>query len=170
ITAFGEVGVYRAKTRAYQAPNNTTSAQVLTAPASNYWNPFGAATFANGTANPNRLAGTTAPATGLSVNLTSYDFVDVGKQQVDVTNNETRFLGGLRGKVAGWKWESALLYSRASVKDVSDGIGATALAKQLALSTPDAYNPFNGGTLANPSVGDATPSSQAAINAIKIKT
>lgn len=170
ITAFGEVGVYRAKTRAYQAPNNTTSAQVLTAPASNYWNPFGAATFANGTANPNRLAGTTAPATGLSVNLTSYDFVDVGKQQVDVTNNETRFLGGLRGKVAGWKWESALLYSRASVKDVSDGISATALAKQLALSTPDAYNPFNGGTLANPSVGDATPSSQAAINAIKIKT
>jgi iron complex outermembrane receptor protein len=170
ITAFGEVGVYHAKTRSFQAPVTTTSAQVLTAPASNYWNPFGPVTFANGAANPNRLAGINAPAGGLAVTLTSYDFADVGKQQVDVTNDQTRFLAGLRGQALGWKWESALLYSHAQVKDVSDGISATALQKQLALSTPDAYNPFNGGTVANPSVGDATASSQAAIDAIRIKS
>lgn len=169
ITAFGEVGVYHAKTRSFQAPVTTTSAQVLTAPASNYWNPFGPVTFAGGAANPNRLAGINAPATGLAVTLNSYDFADVGKQRVDVTNDQTRFLAGLRGQLMGWKWESALLYSEAKVKDVSDGISATALQKQLALSTPDAYNPFNGGTVANPSVGDATPSSQAAIDAIRIK-
>ncbi|HWU79394.1 MAG TPA: TonB-dependent receptor, partial [Caulobacter sp.] len=170
ITAFGEVGVYHAKTRSFQAPVTTTSAQVLTAPASNYWNPFGPVTFAGGAANPNRLAGINAPAAGLAVTLTSYDFADVGKQRVDVTNDQTRFLAGLRGQALGWKWESALLYSQAKVKDVSDGISATALQKQLALSTPDAYNPFNGGTVANPSVGDATPSSRAAIDAIRIKS
>ena len=170
ITAFGEAGVYHAKTRSFQAPVTTTSAQVLTAPASNYWNPFGPVTFAGGAANPNRLAGINAPAAGLAVTLNSYDFADVGKQRVDVTNDQTRFLAGLRGQALGWKWESALLYSQAKVKDVSDGISATALQKQLALSTPDAYNPFNGGTVANPSVGDATPSSQAAIDAIRIKS
>ncbi|MET3664965.1 TonB-dependent receptor [Caulobacter sp. 1776] len=170
ITAFGEAGVYHAKTRAFQSPVTTTSAQVLTAPASNYWNPFGPTTFASGAANPNRLAGTTAPAAGLAVTLNSYDFVDAGKQQVDVTNDQTRFLAGLRGEALGWKWESALLYSHARVQDVSDGISATALQKQLALSTPDAYNPFNGGAVDNPSVGDATPSSKAAIDAIRIKS
>jgi iron complex outermembrane receptor protein len=170
ITTFGEVGVYHAKTKAFQAPATTTSAQVITAPASNYWNPFGPTTFAGGAVNPNRLAGTTAPATGLAVTLTSYDFVDAGKQEVDVTNDQTRFLAGVRGDLAGWKWESALLYSQAKVKDVSDGISATAVQKQLALSTPDAYNPFNGGTVGNPSLGDATPSSQAAIDAIRFKS
>lgn len=170
ITAFGEVGVYHAKTKSYQAPVTTTSAQVITAPASNYWNPFGPTTFASGAANPNRIAGTTAPAAGLAVTLTSYEFVDVGKQQVDVTNDQTRFLAGLRGEALGWKWESALLYSHAEVKDVSDGVSATAVQKQLALSTSDAYNPFNGGTVGNPSVGDATPNSQAAIDAIRIKS
>ncbi|WP_297507792.1 TonB-dependent siderophore receptor [uncultured Caulobacter sp.] len=169
ITAFGEVGVYHAKTRAFQAPTTTSSAQVLTVPTSNYWNPFGPVTFASGAANPNRLAGTTAPATGLNVTLTSYNFVDAGKQQVDVTNAQTRFLAGLRGELLGWKWESALLYSEAKVKDVSDGISATAVQKQLALSTSDAYNPFNGGNLANTSVGDGAPSSQAALDAIRFK-
>ncbi|WP_454760557.1 TonB-dependent receptor plug domain-containing protein [Caulobacter segnis] len=169
ITAFGEVGVYHAKTRAYQAPATTTSAQVITAPTTSYWNPFGPTTF-NGVANPNRLAGINAPAGGLAVTLTSYDFVDAGKQQVDVTNDQNRFLGGLRGEALGWKWESALLYSQSKVKDVSDGISATAAQKQIGLSTADAYNPFNGGTVANPSVGDATPSSQAAIDAIRFKS
>ncbi len=169
LTAFGEVGVYHAKTRAFQAPATTTSAQVITAPTTSYWNPFGPTTFA-GVANPNRLAGINAPATGLAVTLTSYDFVDAGKQQVDVTNDQNRFLGGLRGEALGWKWESALLYSQSKVKDVSDGISATAAQKQIGLSTADAYNPFNGGTVANPSVGDATPSSKAAIDAIRFKS
>lgn len=169
LTAFGEVGVYHAKTRAYQAPATTSSAQVITAPVTSYWNPFGPTTF-NGAANPNRLAGINAPATGLAVTLTSYDFVDAGKQRVDVTNDQTRFLAGLRGEALGWKWESALLYSQSKVKDVSDGVSATAAQKQIGLSTADAYNPFNGGTVANPSVGDATPSSQAAIDAIRFKS
>ncbi|HUH23130.1 MAG TPA: TonB-dependent receptor, partial [Brevundimonas sp.] len=42
----------------------------------------------------------------------------------------------------------------------------TKLQQQLALSTPDAYNPFTGGCVATTSYGDCTPSSQAAIDAI----
>ena len=36
--------------------------------------------------------------------------------------------------------------------------------QSLALSTPDAYNPFSGGCAATPSTGDCTPSSAAGIN------
>jgi outer membrane receptor protein involved in Fe transport len=170
ITAFGELGVYHAQTHAWQSPTNTSSAQVITAPASNYWNPFGPTTFADGSANPNRLAGTTAPAAGLAVTLTSYQFVDAGLSRVDVENTQTRYLGGLKGEKFGFKWESALLYSAAEVEDISDGISATALQKQLSLSTPDAYNPFNGGSLAAPSVGDTASSSAAALDAIRVKS
>ncbi len=45
----------------------------------------------------------------------------------------------------------------------------TKLQQSLALSTPDAYNPFSGGCSANPSIGDCSPSSQAAIDAIRFK-
>ncbi|HVI33918.1 TonB-dependent receptor plug domain-containing protein [Phenylobacterium sp.] len=170
IEAFGEAGYYSAVTRSVQGPTATLTSLPLTIPATNYWNPFGPTVFANGQANPNRLAGTTAPAAGLGVTLRGYTFADVGPNIVDVNLSQTRFLGGVRGERFGFNWESALLYSHARAKDVSDGISATLLQQQLALSTPDAYNPFNGGTADNPSVGDATPSSQAAIDAISIET
>ncbi|MDB5456453.1 MAG: TonB-dependent receptor, partial [Caulobacter sp.] len=170
ITAFGEAGYYRAQTHAFQAASGTSSAQVITAPATNYWNPFGPVTFANGASNPNRLAGINAPAAGLAVTLNNYALVDAGLSKVDVKNTQTRFLGGLKGEKFGFKWDSALLYSKAEVNDVSDGISATLLQRQLALSTPDAYNPFNGANPASSSLGDATPSSTAAIDAIRVKT
>jgi outer membrane receptor protein involved in Fe transport len=169
ITAFGEVGYYHAKTNSFQSAPNTSSAQVITAPAASYYNPFGPTLF-GGVANPNRVAGVNAPAGGLNVTLTSYTFVDTGLSQVEVENDQTRFLAGLKGEKFGFRWESAVLYSEAEAKDTSDGISATALQRQLALSTPDAYNPFNGGSVGSPSVGDTAPSSAAAINAIKVKS
>jgi iron complex outermembrane receptor protein len=169
IKAYGEVGYYTATTHAFQSPVYMTTAQVITAPATNYWNPFGP-TILNGAANPNRLAGINAPAGGLNVTMASYSFADLGPAKVDVKNTQSRFLGGLKGEKFGWHWDSALLYSQAEVKDTSDGVSATLLQKQLALSTPDAYNPFNGGNVANPSVGDGTPSTAAARNAIMVKS
>jgi outer membrane receptor protein involved in Fe transport len=169
IKAYGEVGYYTATTHAWQSPVYTTSAQVITVAKTNYWNPFGPTTF-NGVANPNRLAGINAPAAGLNVTLNSYSFADLGPSKVDVKNTQSRFLGGLKGEKFGWRWDSALLYSKAEVKDTSDGISATLLQQQLALSTPDAYNPFNGGSLGAPSVSDTTPSSAAARNAIRVKS
>lgn len=169
LTAFFEGGFYYAKTHATQAPIATLSSIPITIPASNYYNPFGAAVFANGTVNPNRIAGTNVPAAGLPVTLTGYSFADLGNSNIDVTNKQFRLLFGLRGSWGGWNWESALSYSEATVRDVSDNISRTKLQAALALSTPDAYNVFNGGTIGNPSIGDGTPNSAATIASIREK-
>ena len=165
VEAFGEVGFYTADSEAVQPP--VVNLNSIWIPASNYWNPFGPVTFADGSANPNRLPGLTGiTAAGLPVQLTSYRFVDAGFQTVKVKNDQLRLLGGLRGEWAGYDWETALLYSEAEAEDISPNINMTALQRQLALSTPDAYNPFGGGCVDTPSSGDCTASSAAAIDAI----
>jgi len=171
LEVFGEAGYYHAETHSIQIPTYTLSSVPITVPSSNYYNPFGPVTFANGTANPNRIAGlTNVPAAGLPVTIRSYLFSDAGPNAVDVSNYQYRLLGGLRFHLGGFSWETAGLYSQAGVTDTSSGISATLLQRQLALSTPDAYNPFNGGNIANGSLADTTPSSAAAIDAIRIRT
>jgi len=168
ITAFGEIGYYTADTHRVQPP--VINLNTLVIPASNYWNPFGPVTFANGSPNPNRITGlTNVPVTGLPVRLNQYRFVDAGYQGVDVSNYQSRLLGGLRGEWSGFDWESALLYSEAEAVDESDAVNTTALQASLALSTPDAYNPFSGGCIGQTSFGDCTPSSQVAIDAITFR-
>ncbi|QNQ08202.1 TonB-dependent receptor domain-containing protein [Sphingomonas alpina] len=168
VTAYAEIGYYQAETHAVQPP--TINLNAIVVPASNYWNPFGPVTFANGTANPNRIPGlTNVPVAGLPVRLSTYRFVDTGPQYVDVKNWQARFLGGLKGRIGSFDFDTALLYSKAQATDRSDAINMTALQRSLALSTPDAYNPFNGGCAATPGIGDCNPSSQAAIDAIKFK-
>jgi len=170
ITAYGEAGWYNAVTHGtVGSPGFTanTSTQ-LTVPATAYYNPFGAAILPNGQPNPNRLPGLNISAAGVPVTITNLGFVDVGESKVVVTNDQYRFLGGLRGKKRGWDWDSGLLYSWATVDDLSYAVSAAALQQQLSLSTPDAYNPFNGGTISNPSFGDATPSSASSLKAILV--
>ncbi|MEW6390709.1 MAG: TonB-dependent receptor [Pseudomonadota bacterium] len=169
LTVFGELGLYHAKTSALQAPIATLSSGVISIPASNYWNPFGPVTFANGTANPNRLPNLNVPASGLPLTLRGYTFADLGLTHVDVTNDQYRVLGGVRGRKFGFDWESALVYSEATADDISDNISNTKLHAQLALSTPDAYNVFNGSDINNPSGADTTRNSEAAIDAIRVK-
>jgi iron complex outermembrane recepter protein len=161
--AFGEFGLYQAVSRAVQPP--VVNLNSIWIPASNYWNPFGPVTFADGTANPNRLPGLTGvPTAGLPVQMTNYRYVDAGFQDVRVDNYQSRFLAGLRGEWNGYDIETALVYSEAEAKDVSSNINMTLLQQQLALSTPDAYNPFSGGCAATPSIGDCSPSSPSAID------
>ena len=165
VEAFGEVGFYAADSRAVQPP--VVNLNQIWVPASNYWNPFGPVTFAGGAVNPNRLPGLTGvPTTGLPVLLTNYRYVDAGFQEVKVENYQSRFLGGLRGEWGSYDWETALVYSEAEAEDTSPNINMTLLQQQLALSTPDAYNPFGGGCVDTTSWGDCNPSSQAAIDAI----
>lgn len=165
VEAFGELGFYRAVSEATQPP--PVNLNRIWIPASNYWNPFGPVTFANGTANPNRLPGlTNVPVQGLPVQLANYRYLDTGFQQVKVENYQARFLAGLRGEWRGFDWETALTYSEAEAEDRSPNINMTALQRQLALSTSDAYNPFSGGCVDTPTYGDCSPSSQAAIDAI----
>ncbi|MFT3763589.1 MAG: TonB-dependent receptor [Pseudoxanthomonas sp.] len=165
VEAFGEVGYYHADSRAVQPP--VVNLNQIWIPASNYWNPFGAATLPDGTPNPNRLPGlTNVPDEGLPVLMTNYRYVDTGYQVVKVENYQSRFLAGLRGQWSGFDWETALTYSEAEAEDRSPNIDMTALQRQLALSTPDAYNPFNGACADTPSYGDCSPSSPASIDPI----
>jgi len=165
VEAFGEFGLYHADSQAVQPP--VVNLNSIWIPASNYWNPFGPVRFADGSLNPNRLPNLTGvPDAGLPVQMTNYRYVDTGFQRVDVENYQGRLLGGLRGRWGGFDWESALTYSEAEAEDRSPNIDMTALQRQLALSTPDAYNPFSGGCVGTPTHGDCSPSSQAAIDAI----
>lgn len=159
LTLFGEFGYYRSDTVRIQPP--VINLNQIWIPATNYYNPFGPV------GSPNRLPGlTNVPDEGLPVLLTTYRFVDTGPQTVKVKGEQLRGLLGVRGETAGFKWDSAFVYSEASAVDSSVAVRSSALQQSLALATPDAYNPFNGGCIDTLSYGDCTPSSQAAIDAI----
>lgn len=160
LELFGEAGFYSAKTESVQDSVFSIGSIRMTVPASNYWNPFGPVTLADGTPNPNRLAGIDAPEEGLPIVLQSLRFTDLGPTTVRVKAEQIRALAGLRGDFSGWDWESAVLYSEATVDDRQQGVSATALQANLALSTVDAFNPFNGGNGSN---------TQAALDAISIE-
>lgn len=165
VELYTELGYYLADTQRIQPPTINLNSIVI--PASNYWNPFGPVTFANGQANPNRIPGlTNVPAAGLPVRLSTYRFVDAGNQVVNVENWQSRFLLGARGKIGTFDYDTAVLYSEAQARDNSNAIDMTALQRNLALSTPDAYNPFSGGCSATPSLGDCSPASQSTIDSI----
>ncbi|KTE30946.1 MULTISPECIES: TonB-dependent receptor plug domain-containing protein [unclassified Sphingopyxis] len=159
LTLFGEFGHYRSDTVRIQPP--VINLNQIWIPATNYYNPFGPV------GSPNRLPNlTNVPNEGLPVLLTTYRFVDTGPQTVKVSGEQIRGLLGVRGEAAGFKWDSAFVYSEASAVDSSVAVRSSALQQSLALGTPDAYNPFNGGCIDTLSFGDCTPSSQVAIDAI----
>jgi iron complex outermembrane receptor protein len=168
VTFFSELGYYRAKTHGLQGPSAVATSGSITIPTTGYYNPFGAAVLPNGQVNPNRLPGLNISAAGVPVTINTYGLVDVGATPVDVTNDQYRVLGGLRGQRWGWNWESAALYSAAQVKDESVAVSATKLQAALSLSTPEAYNPFNGGNLGSLSYGDGTPSNSATLAGLTV--
>lgn len=167
-TVYGEFGLYHAT--ALTLTTQPTSLVPVGVPASNYYNPFGPVRFADGSLNPNRLPNlTNVPAAGLPLTFNNYRFNDYGPDRIDVENYQYRYLVGLRGVKAGWDYDTGLLYSYATATDISDGVDSNALHRQLALSTPAAYNPFNGSCLDGAGGGDCTPSSQAALDATRIR-
>lgn len=169
VELFGEAGYYHAELEGQREQSAPISSAVITVPVTNYWNPFGPTTF-GGVANPNRLAGLTGvPTTGLPVRITTYRPVDTGPRVFEVTDDMARGLLGLRGNFGGFKWESAFTYSWARTDDFTkNAISNTKFQQALALSTPDAYNPFNGGNQTNYSLGDGTPNSAATINSFLV--
>ena len=167
VTVYGEGDYYHASS--YGLTTQGTSLVPIGVPASNYYNPFGPVTFANGTLNPNRLPNlTNVPAAGIPLTFATYRFNDLGPDPVNVDSYQSRFLVGAKGTLGGFEWDSALLYGEAQATDISGSINSEALAQQLALSTPDAYNPFNGSCLNGAGGGDCTPSAQAALKAIEM--
>lgn len=172
VTLYAEIDFYHAIS--HGLTTQPTALVPIGVPASNYYNPLGPVTFANGQANPNRLANlTNVPASGLPVTFATYRFNDYGADHVDIYSYQDRFILGAKGRLWGFDWDSALLYGEAQAIDHSDGVDSQALANSLALSTPDAYNPFNGGCFPTAGIitqgGDCTPSSANAINSTKLR-
>jgi len=171
VEFFGELGYYHALFNGSREQSAPISSAPISMAATSYWNPLGATTL-NGVANPNRLANlVNVPVGGLALNITNYRPVDTGPRYYTVTDDSIRALGGLRGEWKGWDWESALVYSMARTKDMTrNTISNTAFQAALSRSTPDAYNPFNGGTQAGDawSRGDGTPNSRATIESFLV--
>ncbi len=131
-----------------------------------YWNPFGPVTFPGGAANPNRVPGTTLPAAGADVIMERYRFVDVGNRTVDVEKDSFRLVAGLRGNFGAWDFDTGFVYSEAKSIDLEGNrVSLTQFQRAVNRSTPDAYNPFNGGCVTgDPGEGDCTVNPQSAID------
>ena len=169
VELFGEAGFYHAKLKGQREQSAPISSAVISIPTTAYWNPFGPTAF-NGVANPNRLAGlTNVPTTGLPLRITTYRPVDTGPRQFEVSDDMIRGVLGLRGNFGQFKWESAVTYAWAKTDDFTkNAVSNTKFQQALGLSTPDAYNPFNGGSQTNFSLGDGTPNSAATINSFLV--
>ena len=157
---FGEASIYQAKLEGMREQSAPISSAVITIPASNYWNPFGPST------SPNRLPNLTGvPNEGLPIRITNYRPVDTGPRTFTVDDTMGRSLVGMRGDIGKFAWESAITYASARTDDnTHNAISNTLFQKQLGLSTADAYNPFNGGTQGNYSIGDGTPNPYSTIS------
>ncbi|MCE7033011.1 TonB-dependent receptor [Lysobacter sp. GX 14042] len=163
FVAFGEVSYYQAKFESMREQAASLGAAPMIVPASNYYNPFGAMYLPDGSPNPNRLPGIDAPEEGLDLRITSYRATDTSRPY-EVNDDSYRVLGGVRGYLGGFDWESAVLYSRATTEDIQHGsISNTLFAEALARSDPGAYNPFNGGDPGDWTGVDGTPSDAATI-------
>lgn len=165
---YGELGGYYARTARDSEAARVLETAAFVIPKTNYWNPFGAKTLADGSINPNRLAGLDSedvPDEGLDLRVRKYRTADAGRRHGIVINKSYRFLAGIRGTWNNWDYDSALLYSESHSDDlIKNQISTTLLQQSLALNTPDAYNIFNGsgGSIAE----DLTPNPDHVIQSI----
>lgn len=163
VEFFGEVGYYHADYHSVREQETALANQRVIIPANGFYNPLGPI------GSPNRLPGLTGvPDEGLALELIDYRPVDAGPLRVNVKNTTTRFLGGFRGELGGFNWESAALYSRARTNDTMRTISLTKFQEALSRTDASAYNPFNGGDPLNPSRVDSTPNDQSIIDSFMV--
>ncbi|TAD75598.1 MAG: TonB-dependent receptor [Sphingomonadales bacterium] len=158
-----------------ESSRNITPAAILSAvpvgiSRNAYWNPFGPVNFPGGVRNPNRLPGTTVPAGGADIIMERYRFVDAGNRTVDVDKDSYRFVAGLRGNFGAWDFDTGFVYSEAKSTDLEGNrVSLTLLQQAINRSTPDAYNPFNGGCVTgDPGNDDCTPNPVSSVDPFRI--
>lgn len=166
---FGEAGVYYADYNTQREAETSLAAASIVMAANAYWNPLGPI------GSPNRLAGLTSgtgtaafPAEGAPLVIQDYRVIDAGPQKINVESLSTRFLTGLRGQWRGFDWESALVYSDSKTDDTMRTISSSLFEDAVSRSTPDAYNPFIGGSLVDPTRGPEVGNSQAIIDTFMV--
>ncbi|PCI46554.1 MAG: TonB-dependent receptor [Alphaproteobacteria bacterium] len=160
---YSEFSYYRAESLKLREGSGILSSAPITISKNAYWNPFGAV------GSVNRLADLNAPDEGLDIKTDRYRVVDAGQRQIDVDNDSFRLLSGLRGQWNDWDWDSAVLYSEATTLDTTRNRISNTLFEAAINRTDDtAYNPFNGGDVNNPNVGDPTGNPQATIDSFLI--
>jgi iron complex outermembrane recepter protein len=166
LEAYFEGTYYRSESSRNITPAAILSAVPVGISRNAYWNPFGAVTLPDGTPNPNRLPGTTIDAGGADVIMERYRFVDVGPRTVDVDKDTYRLVAGLRGNFGAWDFDTGFVYSEAKLTDLEGNrVSLTLMQEAINRSTPDAYNPFNGGCVTgDPGEGDCTPNPQSVID------
>lgn len=168
LEAYFEGSYYRSENRRNIEASAILSAVPVGISRNAYYNPFGPTTR-DGLPNPERLPGTTIAASGADIIMERYRFVDVGNRDVSVDKDTYRLVGGLRGNFGAWDFDTAFLYSEANTIDLArNRVSLTLMQQQINLTTPDAYNPFNGGCLDDPGQGDCTPNPQASIDPFRI--
>lgn len=168
VEAYFEGSYYRSESSRRTEPSAILTAVPVGISRNAYYNPFGPTTR-NGQPNPFRLGGTNIPTAGADLIMERYRFADVGNRIVDVTKDAYRFVTGLRGNFGAWDFDTGFLYSEADTVDLErNRISITKMQEAINRTTPDAYNPFNGGCLDNPANGDCTPNPQSVIDSFLI--
>lgn len=150
---FSDLSYYDADSFASRGGSSVLSSAPIVVGADNPFNPFGS--------GPGRLPGldpAEVPTSGLGLVTSTYRAFDTGNRTIDVDSRLYRILAGFRGNSGDWSWEMAGLYSEANTKDTEGNrISSSALQTALLRSeSSSAYNIFNGGDVANPSLGDTT--------------
>lgn len=170
LEGYFEGTFYRSESNRNITPAAILSAVPVGISRNAYWNPFGPVTFPGGAANPNRVPGITVPVGGADVIMERYRFVDAGNRTVDVDKNSYRFVAGLKGNFGTWDFDTGFVYSEARSTDLEGNrVSLTLLQQAINQSTPDAYNPFNGGCVTgDPGNGDCTPNPDSAIDPFRI--
>ena len=138
---FGELAYYDAESNTRFAPHVVSGSNNFIVPASSYYNPFGAV------GNPNRLPGldlATVPAEGLDMDIDSLRILAAGPRTATIDNDSIRILGGVRGSIGDWDWESAIYQSSAESKDVSRQGSRSLFYQAVSRTDPSAFNPFDG--------------------------
>ncbi|WP_336987247.1 TonB-dependent receptor plug domain-containing protein [Altererythrobacter aquiaggeris] len=169
VEAYFEGSYYRSENRRNIEASAILSAVPVGIAATAFYNPFGP-TLRNGVRNPQRLPGTTIAAGGADVIMERYRFVDVGNRDISVDKDTYRLVGGLRGNFGEWDFDTGFVYSESDLVDLArNRVSLTLMQNQINLTTPDAYNPFNGGcVVGDPGQGDCTPNPQSSIDPFRI--
>ncbi|VVT00406.1 TonB-dependent receptor domain-containing protein [Erythrobacter sp. EC-HK427] len=164
VEAYFEGSFYRSENRRNIEASAILSAVPVGISRNAYWNPFGP------TGSPNRLPGTTIASSGADVIMERYRFVDVGNRDVSVDKDTYRLVAGLRGNFGEWDFDTGFVYSEAESLDLArNRVSLTLMQQQINLTTPDAYNPFNGGCVTgDPGQGDCTPNPASSIDPFRI--